>query len=193
MVIDPTNSNVVYAGTGEGWLNEDAVYGGGIYKTTDFAIQWMLLSSTTGASVSNFRDVMKIAADPSEIFMRRRKTIRTNTAWGISRHPAVCLCQTTAEHRGIRSAQRNDSTNYFTPDDVIPVSSTVIVFAVESSGSTLGGIYRTTDGGTTWSKIASNLPTSNYRRIALAQDPNNSNTLFAVFESLDLTIAGTEG
>jgi len=49
----------------------------------------------------------------------------------------------------------NDSTNYFTPDDVIPVSSTVIVFAVESNGSTLGGIYRTTDGGTTWSKITS--------------------------------------
>jgi len=38
MVIDPTNTNVVYAGTGEGWQNEDAVYGGGIYKTTILAI-----------------------------------------------------------------------------------------------------------------------------------------------------------
>ena len=36
MVRDPSNENIVYAGTGEGWGNSDNVYGGGIYKSTDF-------------------------------------------------------------------------------------------------------------------------------------------------------------
>ena len=193
MVIDPTNSNVVYAGTGEGWLNEDAVYGGGIYKTTDFGDTWMLLSSTTGASVSNFRDVMKIAADPSGNIYAATKDYTYKYGVGDFTTSGGLFMSTNGGTSWNKISSTNDSTNYFTPDDVIPVSSTVIVFAVESSGSTLGGIYRTTDGGTTWSKIASNLPTSNYRRIALAQDPNNSNTLFAVFESLDLTIAGDGG
>ena len=195
MVIDPTNSNVVYAGTGEGWLNEDAVYGGGIYKTTDFGDTWTLLSSTTGASVSNFRDIMKIAADTSGNIYAATKDYTFKYGGGAGNYTTSggLFKSTDGGTSWKKISSTNDSTNYFTPDDVIPVSSTVIVFAVESSGSTLGGIYRTTNGGNTWSKIASNLPTANYRRIALTQDPNNSKTLFAVFESLDLTIAGDGG
>ncbi len=193
MVIDPTNSNIVYAGTGEGWLNEDAVYGGGIYKTTDFGDTWTLLSSTIGASVSNFRDVMKIAADPSGNIYAATKDYTYVYGLGEYTKAGGLFMSTNGGTSWEKISSTNDSTNYFTPDDVIPVSSSVIVFAVESNGSTLGGIYRTTDGGTTWSKITSSLPTANYRRIAFAQDPNNANTLFAVFESLDLTAAGDGG
>lgn len=43
---DRTNPAVMYAGTGEGWFNVDAVKGGGIFKSTDGGITWSLLSST---------------------------------------------------------------------------------------------------------------------------------------------------
>jgi len=193
MVIDPTNSNVVYAGTGEGWLNEDAVYGGGIYKTTDFGDTWALLSSTTGASVSNFRDVMKMASDPSGNIYAATKDYSFDYGGGNYTKSGGLFVSSNGGTSWTKISSTDATTNFFTPDDVIPVSQSVIVYAVENNGSTRGGIYRTTDGGTTWGEVASNLPASNYRRIALAQDPNNPNTLLAVFESLDLTTAGDGG
>jgi photosystem II stability/assembly factor-like uncharacterized protein len=48
LVIDPKNPETVFAGTGEGTNNADAVYGTGLYKTTDGGATWNnLLSSIT--------------------------------------------------------------------------------------------------------------------------------------------------
>jgi hypothetical protein len=44
---DPSNLNTMYAGTGEGYFNIDAIRGLGIYKSTDGGITWSLLASTT--------------------------------------------------------------------------------------------------------------------------------------------------
>jgi hypothetical protein len=57
MVMDPTNPNVIYAGTGEGFSNIDALGGGGIFGTTD-GIHWQQISSTTG---SEFKSVNRLA------------------------------------------------------------------------------------------------------------------------------------
>lgn len=193
MVIDPMNGDVVYAGTGEGWLNEDAVYGGGVYKSTDFGETWVLLPSTSGTSSPNFRNVMKMAADPSGNIYAATKDYTYKYGVGDYSVSGGLYMSANGGTSWTKISSTDYTTNYFTPDDVIPVSSSVIVYSVESNGSTLGGIYRTTNGGTTWSKIASNLPTDNYRRIALAQDPSNGNTLLAAIESLDLTSSGDGG
>ncbi|HTR82210.1 MAG TPA: T9SS type A sorting domain-containing protein [Bacteroidota bacterium] len=193
LLIDPTNSNIVYAGTGEGWTNLDAVYGGGIYKSTDFGDTWSLLSSTSGSSATHFRAVMKLAADPQGNIYAATKDY--NYEYGLGEYTTAGGLYKSTD-KGTSWSKISSSTlatDYFNPFDVIPISSTLIVYAVGSNGSTLGGIYRTTDGGTTWGEVSSNLPTSNYRRIALAQDPSSANTLYAVFESLDVTSGGDGG
>ena len=38
LIQDPSNFNTMYAGTGEGWFNVDAVRGAGIFKSTDGGI-----------------------------------------------------------------------------------------------------------------------------------------------------------
>jgi photosystem II stability/assembly factor-like uncharacterized protein len=60
---DPTDHSILYAGTGEGYFNIDAIRGLGIYKSTDGGITWSLLSSTTmgGANVNDFNFVQKVA------------------------------------------------------------------------------------------------------------------------------------
>ena len=45
---DKNNPAIMYAGTGEGWFNVDAVKGAGIFKSTDGGDTWNLLSSTSG-------------------------------------------------------------------------------------------------------------------------------------------------
>jgi hypothetical protein len=44
---NPANPAIMYAGTGEGYFNVDAIRGSGIYKSTDGGITWSLLASTT--------------------------------------------------------------------------------------------------------------------------------------------------
>jgi hypothetical protein len=48
LVQDPVQPATMYATTGEGWFNIDAVRGNGIYKSTDGGSSWNLLPSTTG-------------------------------------------------------------------------------------------------------------------------------------------------
>jgi hypothetical protein len=46
LVQDRNNPNTMYAGTGEGWFNVDAVRGAGIFKSTDGGTTWAQLPST---------------------------------------------------------------------------------------------------------------------------------------------------
>jgi photosystem II stability/assembly factor-like uncharacterized protein len=57
MILDPRNPDVLYAGTGEGFFNGDAVRGAGILKSTDGGETWAQLPSTAN---SDFHYVQKI-------------------------------------------------------------------------------------------------------------------------------------
>jgi photosystem II stability/assembly factor-like uncharacterized protein len=59
LIQDPADENVLYAGTGEGFFNGDAVRGQGIFKSTDFGETWTQLASTNN---SDFFFVQKLAA-----------------------------------------------------------------------------------------------------------------------------------
>lgn len=48
LVQDPVTLTEMYATTGEGWFNIDAVRGAGIYKSTDGGNTWSLMPSTAG-------------------------------------------------------------------------------------------------------------------------------------------------
>jgi photosystem II stability/assembly factor-like uncharacterized protein len=59
IIQDPAQDNVLYAGTGEGFFNGDAVRGQGIFKSTDYGETWTQLESTDNP---NFFYVQKLAA-----------------------------------------------------------------------------------------------------------------------------------
>ena len=48
LVQDRNNFNIMYAGTGEGWFNLDAVRGAGLFKSTDGGVTWNQIPSTSG-------------------------------------------------------------------------------------------------------------------------------------------------
>jgi len=62
MIIHPSDTNVLYAGTGEGFFNADAVRGEGIFKSTDGGVTWAQLASTAN---SNFYFVNRLAISPN--------------------------------------------------------------------------------------------------------------------------------
>jgi len=58
---DPFDADTIYAGTGEGYFNGDAIGGGGIYKSTDNGDSWALLESTI-----DFDNITRIAISPTD-------------------------------------------------------------------------------------------------------------------------------
>ncbi len=62
LAMDPTNPAILYAGTGEGSFNVDAIRGAGIFKSTNSGASWTQLAATTG---SNFHYVNDLIVAPS--------------------------------------------------------------------------------------------------------------------------------
>ncbi len=65
LAIDPRNPETVYVGTGEGSNNYDAVYGNGLYKTTDGGRSWrnILTSIPNGDQCINQVELHPLGAD----------------------------------------------------------------------------------------------------------------------------------
>ena len=62
MVMSPSDTNVLYAGTGEGFFNSDAVRGAGVFKSVDGGVTWAQLASTANSS---FYIVNRLAISPN--------------------------------------------------------------------------------------------------------------------------------
>jgi hypothetical protein len=115
LVQDKNNLNIMYAGTGEGWFNVDAVKGAGIFKSSDGGVTWTQLSST-----AQFEYVQDIVIDNnSNVYAALRNLNSTNrgvmrstnggTAWtqvlGI---PLTDLAYTTGRAADLEVASNGD-------------------------------------------------------------------------------------
>ncbi|MBL8065873.1 MAG: hypothetical protein JNM34_08440 [Chthonomonadaceae bacterium] len=141
MVINTTNPNVLYAGSGESYFNTSfgennkaAVQGAGIYKTTDGGTTWVTLSATQNA---DFNCVSRLAISPSD-----PQTLLASTNTGIFR----------TTDGGATWAQVYTGKTYDV--DFCPTDSSRAVAGLPSAP---GAVY-SSDGGLTWSN-ASGLPT----------------------------------
>jgi hypothetical protein len=128
LVMDPTDPNVIYAGTGEGFSNLDALRGAGIFRTAD-GVHWQQLPSTTGAS---FRTVNRLA---------------------ISADGVVLLAATSAGIFRSEDAGRVSWAKVL-PEEIADVR----FHPTDSAKAIAGGLangeaYRSSDGGRTW-KVA---------------------------------------
>ena len=73
LAMDPSNSRIVYAGTGEGYYNSDAVRGAGIFKTTDGGLNWTRLGATAGSSDFHYvNDLAVSERDPHRVYAATR-------------------------------------------------------------------------------------------------------------------------
>lgn len=158
-----------YAGSGERFGNSASATGAsfigdGIYKSTNNGNSWTLLPSTSVSTPQSFTNefnfVFNVVIDPS-----------TNTQDVL--YAAACDVITKSTNGGTswNVVLGNLADNSAT--DVL-VTSRGIVFATFSSSNsdTAKGIYRSKDGGTTWTKINPSFMPANYTRLVLASYPN---------------------
>lgn len=180
----PTNPSIVYVGTGEDNGGGYSFDGEGILETTDGGATW------TNVGLAETRRIGRIAIDPSNpqrIFAAAGGNwFQKDTNRGIYR-------STDGGATWQRVLYVADDTGGI--DLAIDPSNPARIYAAMWQrfsagtswyvGGTQGGIWRSTDGGTTWTKLTVGLPTT-VGRIGLAVAPSQTSTVYAC-------IIGTNG
>ncbi|MGH7967465.1 MAG: WD40/YVTN/BNR-like repeat-containing protein, partial [Limisphaerales bacterium] len=157
LLLDPTNPNVIYAGTGEGFSNADGLRGAGIFKSSDGGATWNQLPSS---ATSSFYFVNRLAISPTN-----NLALLAATGTGIWR----------STDGGLSWSQRFSAVAIL---DVAfnPLDGSKAI----ASGSTYGVVGRvlySSDGGLTWTS-ATGLPASG-GRIDVAYAPSNPLIVYA--------------
>jgi photosystem II stability/assembly factor-like uncharacterized protein len=180
VVVAPSEANVLYVGSGEGLGRPDLSVGDGVYKSTDAGKTWTHLGLRDGQQIPN------IAVDPgnaNRLFV------------AVAGHPYG-----PNEERGIfrstdggQSFQRvlfKDVNTGGNDVDIDPANPSIVYATLweERQGpwenaqwrGTGGGIYKSTDGGSTWKQLTNGLPQNGaITQANLAIAPSNSKRLYA--------------
>jgi photosystem II stability/assembly factor-like uncharacterized protein len=179
LAVAPSNPNVIYAGSGEGLQRPDLSVGNGIYKSTDAGKTW------TNTGLRDGQQIGSIAVDPHDpnrVFVAvLGHPYGPNSQRGIYR-------STDGGATWQRVLYENANVGGFDvvvdPHDVNVVYATLwaarqapweIDDSFEIPGS---GLFKSTDGGTTWTRLTQGLP-PRVGRTEVAVAPSDSNVVYA--------------
>ncbi len=173
LVIDPSNTSVLYAGTGEGVFSGNASRGLGIFKSTDAGASWNQLPGTvSGVPEGAFRYVNELVISPNDtnrIYAATRTGVWRSTDagenWslllGNPRHLSGPFnsngCSVGCSDLAVRS-DRNPDTLF-------------AAFGIYESD----GLYLSEDGGDSWVGYTTG-PTQGRMEIAIA--PSNNDVIY---------------
>lgn len=185
LVIDPANTNNVYAATSDG-----------IYKSTDRGGSWITTSITGFSGNPVFVAIDPVT--PTTVYVSREGTLYKSTDGGAnwstitgpapSFHRAVAVDPSTPTtlYVGIRGGQSvyKSTDGGATWNSVYPggsfVADMIVVDpnnpAIVYAGGGSPALFKSTDGGANWTNISSGLTGVSVRSLAI--DPTNANTLY---------------
>jgi photosystem II stability/assembly factor-like uncharacterized protein len=161
LAMSPSNTDVIYAGTGEGYYNVDAIKGNGILKSTDKGQTWSQLSITTNTSYFSYVNSIVVSHT------------NANTLWA-------------ATNRAVAKSTDGGATwSNVTPDQggngryqkiiIHPSNENILWVTLYDHG-----IFKSEDGGVTWF-LTNDL--SEEGRIEVTVSQSNPEALYAMDES----------
>lgn len=207
---DPSNLTTMYAGTGEGYFNVDAIRGLGIYKSTNGGLTWTLLPSTTtgGANSFDFSYVQKIlvytdgnvyASGISAFFCNSGgilKSTNGGASWTrvVGNYDGSGSCAGAVDFFGYDIEMSKNGDLYATVIDASGVNDNYDL----SADTTIGKIYYSPAGvnvgnAGTWTNVTPPPPAvagSFWQRIELACSPTNNNTIYALLQGTGNSVGG---
>ncbi len=179
LAVAPSNTNVIYAGSGEGLQRPDLAVGDGIYKSTDGGANWTHLGLRDG------RQIAAIAVDPKNA--ERLFVAVLGHPYGPNDERGIYR-STDGGATFARVLFKNENTGAFDvaidPHEANTVYATLwaarqapweIGSSFELPGS---GIFKSTDGGTTWTQLANGFP-AQIGRSEIAPSPSNPDVVYA--------------
>ncbi len=179
VVVDPRNSNIVWLGTGENNNQRSVGFGDGVYKSTDAGKTWKR------SGLENSEHIQNIVIDP------RNSSVVYVTAIGPlwSSGGDRGLYKTTdggATWKAVLSISPETGATDLAMDPRKPDTLYVAMLQRRRAvGQLIGGgpesgIYKSTNGGASWTKLTKGLPPVEMGRVGLAINPRNPNIIYAL-------------
>ena len=175
LAFDPMNTEVIYAGTGEGYFASDNVRGAGIFKSTNGGTSWSFLTSTSTVDFQYVNDIVVSPNNNLRVYAATRTGIFRSTDGGASWLLSVNVVGSFGPINGgcLDLAIRTDQPNDY-------------LFAAFGT-MTQSRIYRNTNAGdpsgrSPWTEVFTE---QNLGRTTLAIAPSDQNIVYALASSIE--------
>ncbi|MEP7255041.1 MAG: hypothetical protein ABI666_04650 [Ferruginibacter sp.] len=194
VVVSPSNPNVIYVGSGEGLQRPDLSVGDGIYRSTDGGKTWINTARPDDPVGRGLKEGLQIGGldiDPkneNRVFAAvLGHPYGPNTERGVYR--------TTDGGKNWEKVLYKDENTGAIQVTIDPNNSNIIYADMWAgrqgpweNGAWNGkesGLFKSIDGGTTWKKLTSGLPTTEQGlgRIGFCIAPSNSNRMYATVDA----------
>jgi len=182
IAIAPSDRQVIWAGTGEQNNRQSTSWGNGVYRSTDGGATW------THLGLEETRHIGRVRVHPTD----------ADVAWVA----ALGNLWAPGEERGVFKTDDGGRTwrktlfvdeNTGAVDLVLDPSNPNVLYAAAyqrqrrawgyNGGGPGSGIYKSTDGGESWSELTNGLPVDDMGRIGLAIAESSPNILNAIVET----------
>jgi len=185
LAVAPSDTEVVYAGTGESFIRSNVSIGNGVWKSTDGGAHWTHLGLENTGRISRIvvhprdADVVYVAALGHGYTPQQERGIYRSTDGG-------------STWTQVLHVDKDTGASDLIMDPFNPRLLYAGMWALElrpwtrRSGGPGGGIYVSRDAGDSWTKLEGNgLPEGDVGKIALAMTPAQRGRLYALIETGD--------
>ncbi len=182
IAVAPSDPNVIYVGTGSGCPRGNISVGDGVYKSTDGGKTWKHIGLRQAGQIPKIRvhpdnpEIVYVAALGHIFGPNEERGLYRSTDGGATWQKVLYVDEETGFYQ-VAMDPNNPRVLYASAWRVERKPWTLI------SGNDKGGIWKSTDGGDSWTKLGGGLPTGLVGKIDVTVSPANSNRVWALLEA----------
>jgi photosystem II stability/assembly factor-like uncharacterized protein len=184
VVLDPTNTNVVWVGTGENNHQRALGYGNGVYKSIDGGKSWKNMGLKDSRQIGG---IVVDSKNPNIVYVAAEGSV-----WGPGGDRGLFK---TVDGGKTWNKVLNISENTGVNNIVIDPRDSNVLYATSEQrrrhiftkigGGPESAVYKTTDAGATWEKIMNGLPKVDIGGMGLAISPVNPDVLYVIMQAAE--------